>query len=220
MISMECESNFRSRLFLSLAGFGIMGLLLAGYTLVVNSLSVSGSGDWGVPGQEIVIWLCLLGILVMALCLVGLLFRRSRCASLTILAGSGLLVTLCLLSLKAADGIRSRGFERLAHEAAPLVTAIHAHVSEKGMPPEDLRELEVSYPAGHVIKGGALPAFVYLSGEQAVERYHGNSWVLMLRTPTGPLRWDMFVYYPLQNYPSLGHGGWFERIGDWAYVHE
>lgn len=220
MISFECQSNFRSRLFLSLASFGAMGLLLAGYTLGVNYLSVSGYGDWGVPGHEMVIWLCLLGIVIMVLCLVGVLFTRSRCTSLAVLAGSGLLVVLSLCALKTADGIRQRGFERLAGEAAPLVEAIENYAREHGRVPGSLQEIKFTIPAGHVIKGENLPEFVYLAGEQAVERYHGNPWVLMLRTPTGPLRWDMFVYYPLQNYPSLGHGGWFERIGDWAYVHE
>ncbi len=220
MINFECQSNFRSRLFLSLAGFGCMGLLLAIYTIGVNYLSVSGYGDWGVPGNEMVIWLSLLGIAVMATSLVGLLFRRSRCMSLAVLAGATLLVVLSLFSLKTADGIRQRGFERLAREAAPLVAAIHEYSREHGRPPGSLDEVQVNYPSGHVIKGGELPGFVYLSGDQAIERYHRNPWILMLRTPTGPLRWDMFVYYPQQNYPSLGHGGWLERIGEWAYVHE
>lgn len=220
MINFECQSNFRSKLILFLAGFGTMGLLLAIYTLAVNYLSVSGHGDWGVPGQEMVIWLSLLGIIIMAVCLVGLLSSRTRCASLALMAGSGLFVALSIFSLKAADNIRHRGFERLTREAAPLVAAINGYVKEHGLPPEDLQEVQVVYPAGHTIKGDVLPKFSYIRGEQAMERYHGNSWVLMLKTPTGPLRWDVFLYYPLQNYPSLGHGGWLERIGEWAYVHE
>lgn len=220
MIHFECQSNFRSRLYLFLAGFGTMGLLLAIYTLTVNYLSVSGHGNWGVPGQEIVVWLSLLGIIIMAVCLVGLLFSRTRCTSMALMAGSGLFVALSIFSLKTADNIRQGGFERLAREAAPLVAAIHDHVKEHGSPPEDLREIQVIYPADHIIKGGVLPKFSYIKGEQAMERYHGNSWVLMLKTPTGPLRWDVFLYYPQQNYPSLGHGGWLERIGEWAYVHE
>jgi hypothetical protein len=34
------------------------------------------------------------------------------------------------------------------------------------------------------------------------------------------MNWDMFLYFPKQNYPKAGYGGWLERIEDWAYVHE
>ena len=134
--------------------------------------------------------------------------------------GSGLMVVVGLTSLFSADMIRMQGFERLTLEAAPLISAINAYESAYGHPPADLASLEVTYPEGHDIKGGVLPEFIYFSGEVARERYHGNRWVLMLETPTGPLKWDRFLYYPEQNYPSLAHGGWIEKVGNWAYVHE
>ena len=136
------------------------------------------------------------------------------------LLGSGMMVIVGLVSLMSADKIRMQGFERLTMEAAPLVAAIHKYDSTYGYPPETLGELNITYPDDHNIKGGALPEFKYLQGEQVRERYHGNRWVLMLDTPTGPLRWDRFLYYPEQNYPSLANGGWLEKVGDWAYLHE
>ena len=220
IFDLDCNTGFRPKLILSLSGFGFFSLLLCSYTIGSSYLSVSGYGDWGLPGQELVTWLCLLGMVIMAVSLLGLFFSKIRCAAIAVFIGAGLMVTLSVISLKSADGIRMQGFERLAVEAAPLVAAIHAYEQEYGQPPKSLKELHVNYPAGHAIKGEQLPDFEYLPGDQAITRYHGNPWVLMLETPTGPLRWDRFLYYPMQNYPSLGHGGWFEKVGEWAYVHE
>ncbi len=221
VFNLDCKPGFRSKLMLSLTGFGVLSLLLCSYTIGSSYLSVSGYGDWRLPGQEMVIWLCLLGMVVMGLSLTGgIFFGKIRCSSMAIFFGAGLLVTLSLISLKSADGIRQQGFERLSREATPLVAAIHSYSEKYGYPPESLEELQIEYPEGHVIKGGELPDFEYVPGDLASDRYHGNPWVLVLETPTGSFRWDQFLYYPLQNYPSLGHGGWFEKMGGWAYVHE
>lgn len=216
----DCRDTFPAKLRLSLFVFGGLTGLIGLYTLGVNYLAVSGYGSWEMTSLELVGWLCLIGLSIMGLALVGILFQRLRCTAAAILIGAGLFVTVTLASLWCGDRIRYQGFARLAAEAAPLVAAIKTYEAEHGMPPEDLSVLKVDYPADHRIRGGRLPAFEYLSGYMAKERYHGNPWVLKLQTPTGPLRWDLFIYYPLQNYPSLGHGGWFEPIADWAYVHE
>jgi hypothetical protein len=34
------------------------------------------------------------------------------------------------------------------------------------------------------------------------------------------LNWDVFFYWPTQDYPKTIYGGSTERIGQWAYVHE
>ncbi len=220
IFNLDCSTGFRPKLLLSLSGFGLFSLLLCSYTIGSSYLSVSGYGDWGVPGQELVVWLCLLGMVIMAISLLGLFPSKLRCASMAVFIGSGMMVTLSVISLKSADTIRMQGFERLTHEAAPLVEAINAYNKEFGHPPENLEGLHVNYPQGYTVKGDELPDFEYLPGDLAKDRYHGNPWVLMLETPTGPLRWDQFLYYPLQNYPSLSRGGWVEKIGAWAYVHE
>jgi len=56
--------------------------------------------------------------------------------------------------------------------------------------------------------------------QQAVEEYDGNPWVRIVHTPSGGIKFDMMMYFPNQNYPELGYGDSFRRIGDWAYVHE
>lgn len=220
LFDLDCDNGFRPKLMLSLSAFGVLSILLSGYTVGSSYLAVSGYGDWAVPGQEMVVWLCLLGMILMAVSLPGLFFNKVRCSALAFFFGCALMVVVGVGSLKAADRIRMQGFERLAVEVTPLVTAIQDYTAENGVPPDSLDALQGALTAADTIKGGALPQFVYYTGDVARERYHGNPWVLMLETPTGPLKWDRFLYYPLQNYPPLGHGGWFERVGEWAYVHE
>lgn len=217
---LECKTDFRSKLNLSLAVFGGLSVLLSGYTIGSSYLSVSGYSDWAILGHELISWFCLLGMIIMAVATFGLVSSKARCASIAILIGSGLMVVFNIASLKSADVIRMHGFERLSQETLPLISAINDYTEKHGQAPQSLELLTVDYPPGHVIKGGALPEFTYIPGERATERYHGNPWVLVLETPTGPLRWDKFVYYPLQNYPTLASNGWFESVGEWAYLHE
>ena len=66
---------------------------------------------------------------------------------------------------------------------------------------------------------GAYPKYEYVAGEEA-KKWDDNPWVLYVRTPLGGLNWDMFIYFPKQNYPEHGYGGVLERVKDWAYVHE
>lgn len=106
-------NTFRHKLALSLSGFGILAVLISGYTLAVNCLAVSGYGGWVISSQEMVDWLCLLGILVMALALGGMLFHRIRQTALVALLGAGMFVTVTLISMWWSEQLRYQGFVRL-----------------------------------------------------------------------------------------------------------
>lgn len=45
-------------------------------------------------------------------------------------------------------------------------------------------------------------------------------WELRVQCPLGMLNWDVFFYWPSEDYPERAYGGSVERIGRWAYVHE
>jgi len=45
-------------------------------------------------------------------------------------------------------------------------------------------------------------------------------WELSIPCGLGVLNWDVFFYWPTEDYPKRTHGGSVERIGRWAYVHE
>lgn len=135
------------------------------------------------------------------------------------------LASLCFLPLATigfilGKQIRNSAFHDLASRSAPLVDAIHEFTDQHGSPPGALKELVPDY-LGKVPRTGimAYPDYRYEVGEDA-KRYEGNPWVLRVSTPSGGINFDEFMYFPLRNYPSYGYGGSFERIGDWAYLHE
>ena len=66
---------------------------------------------------------------------------------------------------------------------------------------------------------GAYPKYEYVVPEETND-WDGNPWVLYVDASLGILNWDMFLYFPKQNYPEVGYGGGLEKVGDWAYVHE
>ena len=130
----------------------------------------------------------------------------------------------CLVSFTvgavAGAHIRRAAFVALAERSKPLVEAVKTYERNHGMPPESLNSLVPHYlPKIPSTRMGAFPAYEYASGDKA-KRFEANPWALYVFTPSGGINFDQFLYFPLQNYPQRGFGGWLERIGDWAYVHE
>jgi len=116
--------------------------------------------------------------------------------------------------------VRRAAFVRLAERSTPLVTAIRAYESKYGAPPPALAKLVPEF-LPEVPRTGmrAYPIYRYYAGPVA-SKCDGNPWVLEVSTPSGGINFDTFIYFPLQNYPKTGYGGYLEPIRDWAYVHE
>lgn len=121
----------------------------------------------------------------------------------------------------AAGRVRMDGIAKLVTRSAPLVQALHAYERANGHPPTALTDLVPQYVA--TVPGTGLPAYPryrLLVGKEAAA-YEGNPWVLLVPTPAGFLNFDELAYWPKQNYPEgIAHGGWWERVGDWGYLHE
>lgn len=47
-----------------------------------------------------------------------------------------------------------------------------------------------------------------------------SPWELRVNCGSGGLNWDVFFYWPTEDYPENIYGGYVERIGKWAYVYE
>ncbi len=165
-----------------------------------------------------------IGILVAAgsiLVLPFLALRRSkRLTSLAWLLAAVIYLSLAVGGLVVGSRIRHWAFDRLALRSAPLVSAIHSYEAEHGQPPPNLEALVPTY-LPRVPRTGmmAYPDYQYHTGPEA-QRHDNNPWVLIVHTPSGGINFDQFMYFPLQNYPESGYGGWLARIRDWAYVHE
>lgn len=186
--------------------------------LVLHALCLTGIGGWQLPGSEL---LLLAPMLVAPVALVGSLLCltvarwRQRATALSL--PSAALLILLVPTIRCAWMLRRAGFALAAERAAPLVAAVERHYAETGAPPVQLDALVPRFldalPSG-------LPPLRIQTGPDVQRRYRGNAWVLVADVPTGVLNWDEFVYFPNGDYPVRGHGGWFERIGGWAYLHE
>jgi len=159
----------------------------------------------------------LIAVVVLPLCLIVCRFRKPVLA--------WLIASLCFLPLAfgglvVGKKVRSAAFDNLAERSAPLISAISRYIDDRGAPPQTLDELVPDY-LSEIPKTGimAYSEYRYEVGEDT-ERYEGNPWILRVFTPSGGINFDEFMYFPLQNYPDRGYGGSFERVGDWAYLHE
>lgn len=154
------------------------------------------------------------------LSLLGLIFKKTRNLSFIIFCSCLIYVFTSFFILNYNGHLRKQEFHRLADKSKPLVMAIHAYNDAKGRPPDKLDDLVPQYlPKIPGTGMGAYPEYVYDVAKSKNEWY-GNPWVLYVETPLGVLNWDMFLYFPKQNYPKHGFGGYLEKIDDWAYVHE
>lgn len=77
----------------------------------------------------------------------------------------------------------------------------------------------------HELVGMQLEDLVALLGEpDGFGAFHrsgwGTPWELRVPCGRGFANWDVFVYWPSEEYPSAMYGGTVERMGRWAYVHE
>jgi hypothetical protein len=179
-------------------------------------------------GNDHWLWysLVLLGIPLIVACLavpiylLGLLLPGKRRE-----AGFGLIAALLwVLTTSAAiglgDRVRMSGMRQLADRSMPVVRAIHRYSHENGRPPATLADLVPRYLSQVPTTGlGAYPDYHLLIGERAAE-YENNPWVLTVDTPSGGINFDIMAYFPRQNYPDADDSGWWERIGEWAYLHE
>ncbi|MCW5557110.1 MAG: hypothetical protein KIT22_04640 [Verrucomicrobiae bacterium] len=176
-------------------------------------------------GSEAFLWLELLFVLpamvavpAFIVALVGLAFQRVRRYAIVLALCSLAYWVAFIFSLRLGESVRMRAFHRLAERSKPLVAAVHAYEQKHGRPPESLEALVPEFiPFVPSTGMGAYPEYRYST---PATNHDGNPWVITVFTPSGGINFDQFMYFPLTNYPKAGYGGWLERIGDWAYVHE
>lgn len=176
-------------------------------------------------GSDVFLWLRLLFVFpalaaVPAIlgALVGLAIRRVRRYSTVLALCSVAYLGAFVLSVRIGESVRMSAFHRLSERSRPLVAAVRAFEQKHGRPPESLQALVSGFISSVPSTGmGAYPEYRYST---PATNHDGNPWVITIFTPSGGINFDQFMYFPLSNYPKTGYGGWLERVGDWAYVHE
>ncbi|MCK5942861.1 MAG: hypothetical protein KAI24_12870 [Planctomycetes bacterium] len=184
--------------------------------LAMHALAIPGF-VWSVRGTELFLLLPMLAVVTLPLALLGLAWRSWSRGAASLAVWSLAVLLAMVVTLALAGRLRMFGFALAADRAEPLVTAIGRHVADRGAPPERLRDL---VPAYLPRLPGRLPPLTIVTGDEARRVYGGNDWVLRAPVPIGLLNWDEWLYFPNGAYPARGYGGWLERVGAWAYVHE
>ncbi len=172
-------------------------------------------------GQMIYLLPLMAAILATPVLIICLLFRRTRRQSLFYLLISVLFIPCCIIGIILGQKTRTAGMESFAQRSQALITVIDKYERDNSVPPQSLNDLVPDYiPAVPSTGMMAYPEYRYHTGDEANEQYADNAWALSVFTPSGGINFDMMLYFPNQNYPQHGYGGWLEPIGDWAYVHE
>ncbi len=214
-------NNKRITLWCSLAL--LISLILNSLDIYANyqAVSTNGSQDilWSAAMFLVLPLLAIMFILIPA-SLIGLIFKFSRKICFVILLCSivyfGAAMTCSWLSVR----LRMAAFHKLAKRSEPLVQAIKNYELQYGSPPADLEKLVPEFlPSMPQTGMGAYPEYEYKVGDEA-QKFAKDTWCLVVDTPLGGLNWDIFIYFPNQDYPERGYGGVLEKVRDWAYVHE
>lgn len=197
-------------------------IVIGGFVVLGFYLSVAPIGNeiFLSPIPLAVVALLLAVVIATPAGLILLIWPKYREIGLTMVLGSIILVIVTFYAVRFGSEIRMKAFENLARRSRPLVSAIKQFESNYGRPPERLEQLVPEFM--EQIPGTGIGAYPNYEYKVITDKryYEGNSWVLVVSTPSGVLNWDTFMYLPNQNYPQSGYGGVLERIDDWAYVHE
>ena len=199
----------------------LISLILNSFVILADYSAVSANGS------DHMLWLCmylvipLLGIFILIpASLIGLIFRFSRKACFVILLCCIVYYGGATICGRIAERIRMAAFHELAERSDPLVQAIKNYEVQYEKPPARLADLVPEFlPRISGTGMGAYPGYKYMVGDEA-QKFAEDAWCLVVYTPLGGLNWDMFIYFPNQNYPEQGYGGNLEKVRDWAYVHE
>lgn len=170
----------------------------------------------------------LCGLVAAPMGLMMTLSRSNRALGLYVFGGGTTFVAVAVASIILANEARMVAFGRVAREAEPLVSALHRFNADNGRSPDALDELVPDYINSIPTPAVGSGLFEYFRREEKGEAPDVDpaetialwEWCLRLRCSRGFLNWDVFVYWPSEQYPTSMYGGRVERVGRWAYVHE
>ena len=116
-----------------------------------------------------------------------------------------------------ANAEHRAGLGKVARNAAPIIAALKKYRARTGRDAPNLNALvPLDLPAISKTGMARYPNFGYRLADSQTQfrRYE-----LFARTPFG-MNFDRFFYWPEEKYPPRNGEGWFEPMGNWAYLHE
>jgi hypothetical protein len=198
-----------------------LALAVNGFIVLAEYIAVAPIGtDFLLGIATFAIFPLLAAFFALPVSIVLLFLRSYRLIGLKIFLACVIYLIVGIAGVRLSVEIRHNGFVGLAQRSRPLVMAIQQFEAKHGKPPENLEQLVPEFLPDVPNTGiEAYPNYEYIVVSDRTV-YEGNSWILKVRTPSGGINWDIFLYFPKQNYPKVGYGGWLEPVEDWAYVHE
>ncbi len=161
-----------------------------------------------------------LAVLALPGSLISLCIARHRRNAGWMLLCSPIAVACFFFGLQLSLPIKRHMLEKVMARAEPLIVAVRKFETANGKPPLHLFALVPNQIAAIPTPGiGTSPEFGYRLPKPG-EEGEGNPWMLIVHPPVAGIGFDVFIYLPKQNYPETGWGGYLERMGNWAYVHE
>lgn len=203
-------------------------LISVGIAVFMNSFFIAAQWWATSPyGSQGVLWFSMLLVfpLILSVALIPIslilcLFPRIRRHFIIIGLSCAVYFLIGIVCMNIGGKTRMNAFYKLSLRSATLIEAIKAFELKHGIPPSSLDALVPSFLPNIPNTGmAAYPKYEYLVGTEA-QKWENNTWILYIETPSGGLNWDMFMYFPRENYPQKGFGGVIEKVGGWAYVHE
>ncbi|WP_298862428.1 hypothetical protein [uncultured Gimesia sp.] len=197
----------------------------------VSAIGLMPFAQWGVLAKYgsgfffvftmFYLFLFLAAVLSLPVLLVRVCFKRYRTRALPWLLLALFYLPCYVVGSYLEDQVWVSGWEAFTERSLPLTQAIKAYERDHSAPPKRLDDLVPDYLSVVPDTGiRACPEFHYHSDSPTRNEYDGNPWAISVWTPCIGVGFDQMLYFPKQNYPKRGYGGWLEPVKDWAYVHE
>ena len=123
-----------------------------------------------------------------------------------------------LFAARTAMRYRTSAFQALAIRTQPAIDAIEEYRHENGRYPNCLKDLVPQYlermPRTDM---AGYPHFQYQQRESDEKVPALDFYELKVYCSVG-INFDVFVYWPDDNYPEYMYGGYVQRIERWAYM--
>jgi len=169
--------------------------------------------------KDLVFLSLLLTVPTASIALVGIMFKTTRAASIQFFTFALVGVLTLIPSARASVHVRDRAFTALAERSKPLVAAIHAFEREHGHPPPTLKALVPDYlPEVPRTDMAEIPDYYY--SPRSLKYRPTGTWYLGMHTSDSVMDFDEFFYEPTGRFDGANPSNYYERFGDWVYMHD
>lgn len=195
----------------------LISLVVCGIDILTSYLAVSEYGTRGMMDGSFVLEMIsiFLAIYLILISLIGIIFKQIRIISSLILIASFIFIPLTWTGLRLGTKAYIYAFKRVAIQSRPLISAIQSYDKKYGHPPEKLQDLVPEF-MNKIPRTGIAdnPNYEYRVLSYGVNEV--DHWKLSIKPPRND--YDIFFYYPSEQYYIKDITGRNKKIEGWAYI--